>query len=128
MPSVAINRVTPSWFTRWRSTSRSISQATSHMSAPASTKAATLASTRLSMPSQIGIHSEKRAMARAAKSTMAPWAKLKTPEALKISTKPRATSEYSMPAIRPPSSASRKNAMVNSVREKRSVQGCRGHQ
>ncbi len=29
----------------------------------------------------------------AAKSTITPWAKLKTPEALKISTKPRATSE-----------------------------------
>ena len=32
-------------------------------------------------------------MVSAANSTIAPWAKLKTPEALKISTKPSATSE-----------------------------------
>ena len=38
----------------------------------------------------------------AANSTMAPWAKLNTPEALKISTKPSATSEYITPAISPP--------------------------
>jgi hypothetical protein len=34
------------------------------------------------MPSQPGIHSEKRAIASAANSTIAPWAKLNTPEAL----------------------------------------------
>ena len=34
-----------------------------------------------------------RASVSAANSTMAPWAKLNTPEALKISTKPSATSE-----------------------------------
>src|SRR5437899_4900526 len=46
----------------------------------------------------------------AAKSTITPWAKLKTPDALKISTKPRATSEYMSPAAMPPSSTSTKNA------------------
>jgi hypothetical protein len=46
-----------------------------------------------SSPVQAGIHSANRAMANAANSTIAPWAKLKTPEALKISTKPSATSE-----------------------------------
>src|SRR5215467_9810693 len=43
---------------------------------------------------------------RAAKSTITPWAKLKTPEALKISTNPRATSEYMSPAAMPPMSTS----------------------
>ena len=57
-----------------------------------STKAMPLASQRLSKPNHAGIHSESRAMASAANSTMAPWAKLNTPEALKISTKPSATS------------------------------------
>ena len=75
-------------------------------------KAATLAKILLLMPVHSGIHSENRAIASAANSTMAPWAKLNTPEALKISTKPSATSEYSIPAIKPPSNVSRKNAMV----------------
>src|SRR3546814_2176288 len=44
-------------------------------------------------------------------STIAPWAKLNTPEALKISTKPSATSEYSTPVRRPPSSTSRNGPM-----------------
>ena len=43
--------------------------------------------------SSFGIHSAKRAIASAANSTIAPCAKLNTPEALKISTKPSATSE-----------------------------------
>jgi len=50
-----------------------------------------------------GITSDSRARASAANSTIAPCAKLNTPEALKISTKPSATSEYSTPDIRPPS-------------------------
>jgi len=56
--------------------------------------------------------SEKRAMERAANSTMAPCAKLKTPEALKMSTKPNATREYNMPTIKPPNNVSRKNAIA----------------
>src|SRR5690606_33843400 len=75
-------------------------------------KARTLASTRLSVPSQCGIQAEKRAMDSAAISTMAPWAKLNTPDALKIRTKPSATSAYNMPDIRPPNRVSRKNAMT----------------
>src|SRR3546814_10302203 len=42
---------------------------------------------------------------------MAPWAKLNTPEALKISTKPSATNDYSMPVIRPPNRVSWNYAM-----------------
>eukprot|EP00952_Eustigmatos_sp_NYUAD-ZCMA_P010848 44294-Eustigmatos_ZCMA.PRE.1 len=114
IPSVAISSVTASWFTRWRSTSRSISQATTPMHAAASKNAIVLAIQRLSMPIHIGTHSAKRAIASAANSTIAPCAKLNTPEALKISTKPRATREYNMPAIRPPSSASRKKAIAAS--------------
>lgn len=91
MPSVAISSVAMSWLTRYRSTRRSISQATANISTPASTKAAPLANQGLPMPVHSGIHSAKRAMARAAKSTIAPWAKLNTPLALKISTKPSAT-------------------------------------
>ena len=92
MPSVAMSSVAPSWFTRWRSTRRSMNQATANMHRPAIRKAARLATMGLLMPVHSGIHSAKRAMARAANSTMAPCAKLKTPEALKISTKPSATS------------------------------------
>ena len=40
-----------------------------------------------------GMNSESRANDSAANSTIAPCAKLNTPEALKISTKPSATSE-----------------------------------
>ena len=47
---------------------------------------------------------------RAANSTMTPWAKLNTPEALKIRTKPRATSEYRSPEARPPISTSTRNS------------------
>src|SRR5882724_11444081 len=47
---------------------------------------------------------------RAANSTMTPWAKLKTPEALKIRTKPRATREYISPAAMPPMSTSTRKA------------------
>ena len=39
-----------------------------------------------------GIRSDRRATASAANSTIAPCAKLNTPDALKISTKPSATS------------------------------------
>ena len=42
----------------------------------------------------------------AAKSTITPWAKLKTPDALKMSTNPSATSEYMRPAAMPPISTS----------------------
>ena len=93
MPSVAISRVMPSWLTSLPSTSRSMSQATATITAIAAAKASRLASSLLSNPSSAGIHSEKRAMARAANSTIAPCAKLNTPLALKISTKPSATSE-----------------------------------
>ncbi len=92
MPSVAISNVTPSWFTKWRSTKRSTAQANTNMRKAAMAKAKMLASSRLSKPSHSGSHSAKRAMANAANSTIAPWAKLNTPEALKMSTKPKATS------------------------------------
>src|SRR5438132_12364408 len=62
-----------------------------------------------------GMCSDSRANDSAANSTMSPCAKLNTPEALKISTKPSATSEYSMPVMRPPMKVSRKKPMVRSV-------------
>ena len=112
MPSVAINRVVASWFTRWRSTSRSTTSASNHMRTTLTAKASTSARNRLENPNHFGIHSEKRAMQSAATSTMAPWAKLKTPEALKIRTKPSPISAYSIPLIRPPNRVSRKNPMI----------------
>src|SRR5215216_2303578 len=54
-----------------------------------------------------GITSDRRASASAANRTIAPCAKLNTPEALKISTNPSATSEYRTPVRRPPISVSR---------------------
>ena len=82
MPSVAISSVMPSWFTSLLSASRSISQATTTMIAIAATKARMFARIRLWKPSHCGIHSAKRAIASAANSTIAPCAKLNTPEAL----------------------------------------------
>src|SRR5262245_40479650 len=45
---------------------------------------------------------------RAANSTITPWAKLNTPEALKMSTNPSATMAYITPAIKPPTTTSAK--------------------
>ena len=55
----------------------------------------------------------------AANSTMTPCAKLKTPEALKISTKPSATREYMTPDSSPPITTSPKNTGLESI----SIQG-----
>ena len=71
-----------SWFTSRRSTSASMSHASATMIATVSASATTK-----------GIFSIRRTSESAAKSTIAPWAKLKTPEALKMSTRPIATSE-----------------------------------
>ena len=57
------------------------------------TNASTFTSHFVSSPEAWAIHSAKRAMASAAKSTIVPWAKLKTPDALKIRTRPSAISE-----------------------------------
>ena len=53
--------------------------------------------------------SNKRTKVKAANKTIAPCAKLNTPEALKINTKPNATSEYITPDKRPPTKTSKKN-------------------
>src|SRR5262245_58633348 len=45
---------------------------------------------------------------RAANSTMTPWAKLNTPDALKMSTKPSATMAYITPVMKPPTTTSAK--------------------
>ena len=81
-PSVAMKSTMPSWFTSGRSTRRSISHASATMMASVAASAATN-----------GIFSMRRTSESAAKSTIAPCAKLKTPEALKMSTRPIATSE-----------------------------------
>ena len=59
-----------------------MSQASATITSSATTIASRLASKRLSKCSHFGSHSAKRAMASAAKSTIAPCAKLKTPDAL----------------------------------------------
>ncbi|MNK79383.1 hypothetical protein D3C87_990500 [compost metagenome] len=82
MPSVAISSVMPSWFTSLLSASRSMSQATTIITAMAAMKARMFARIWLWKPNHCGNHSAKRAMASAANSTIAPCAKLKTPEAL----------------------------------------------
>ena len=113
MPSVAISSVMPSWLTSLLRQRRSTSQATAIITSSAAPKPSRLATSLLSKPSHCGNHSAKRAIASAANSTIAPCAKLKTPLALKMSTKPSATSEYSMPVIRPPSTISRKGPMAD---------------
>ena len=72
-----------SWFTSGRSTSRSMSQASTTMITTASSDR---------QPQAASARPGARP-ASAANSTIAPCAKLNTPEALKISTKPSATSE-----------------------------------
>jgi len=69
---VAMNRVMWGWFTRGRRTMRSVAMPNSTMAPKARIRA-----------SQKGAPiSWKPTKVRAAKNTMAPWAKLKTPEAL----------------------------------------------
>jgi hypothetical protein len=92
MPIVAMNRMMPSWLTSLRSTIRSAAQAMTAMTAAANRKAATRARPNGQCHSAC-MTSRARTSASAAVSTIAPWAKLNTPEALKISTKPSATSE-----------------------------------
>ena len=82
MPSVAIRSVMPSWLTSRPRTSFWISQASTTITSAAPTKAIALSTNLLSRPVSFGIHSAKRAIASAANSTIAPCAKLKTPEAL----------------------------------------------
>ena len=92
-PRVAISSATGSCATSGRRTMRSISQARITMMPAASTKATASAGKPAGMPVKPGSHSARRASASAANNTIAPCAKLKTPEALKISTKPSATRE-----------------------------------
>src|SRR5215831_15295846 len=95
-PMVAMNRMMCSWFTRGRRTTRSMAKAM-----PIMTRMVRARATGTGAP-----FSMRPTRVRAAKSTITPWAKLKTPEALKISTKPRATSEYMRPAAMPPMNTS----------------------
>ena len=86
-----MNRMMPSWLTSLRSTSFSASQAIAAMIAAANRKAPTSASQNGHFHCLEQL--ERRTSASAAVSTIAPCAKLNTPDALKISTKPSATSE-----------------------------------
>ena len=95
-----MNRMIGSWFTSGRSTMRSMAKASRIMTAMVRASATSAGTPRSMSPTRV----------RAAKSTMTPWAKLKTPEALKIRTKPRATSEYRSPDARPPMSTSTRNS------------------
>ena len=90
-PIVAMKRMMPSWLTSLRSTIRSATQAINAITAAAKTNAATSATPNGHF--HCSKTSSARTRASAAASTIAPCAKLKTPEALKISTKPSATSE-----------------------------------
>ena len=55
---------------------------------------------------------------RAANSTIAPCAKLKTPDALKISTNPRATREYKTPVNNPMTITSMRNTGLSAMSKK----------
>ena len=88
---VDMNRVRPSWLTSGPSTKRSTSQAViAMMTAANSSPSMTAAQHGTPLATR---KSSERTSARPASSTIAPCAKLNTPEALKISTKPSATSE-----------------------------------
>ena len=103
---VAMNRMIGSWLTRWRSMTRSISQASAIITAMVPMIASHTGRWNFSInPTRV----------KAANSAMTPWAKLKMPEALKMSTKPSATSEYMTPAINPLSTTSMKNSITSPV-------------
>src|SRR5580704_2305996 len=70
------------------------------MTAAAMTKAPQIGTPRSIIPTKV----------RAANSTIVPWAKLNTPDALKINTKPSATSEYMTPLNNPPMTTSSRNS------------------
>src|SRR5215510_10925049 len=95
-PMVAMNRMMCSWFTRGRRTTRSMAKAMAIMTRMVRARAMGTGAPFSMRPTRV----------RAAKSTITPCAKLKTPEALKISTNPRATREYMSPAAMPPMSTS----------------------
>src|SRR4029453_2359901 len=95
-PMVAMNRMICSWLTRGRRTTRSMAKASPIMTTMVRARARGTGTPLSISPTRV----------RAAKSTMVPWAKLKTPEALKMRTKPRATREYMRPAAMPPMSTS----------------------
>src|SRR5215472_16751504 len=77
-----------------------MAKASATMTAAVSASATTTGTPRSSSPTSVS----------AANSTITPWAKLNTPEALKMSTNPSATSEYMSPAKTPPISTSTRNA------------------
>src|SRR6266446_4313699 len=77
-------------------TPRTMTYASAIMASAVSARAATTGTPRSIRPTSV----------RAEKSTMTPWAKLNTPEALKIRTNPSATREYMRPAATPPKSTS----------------------
>src|SRR2546426_2566008 len=99
-PMVAMNRMMAAWLTSGRRTTRSMARASAIITPIVSASAIATGTPRSIRPTRVS----------AAKSTITPWAKLKTPDALKINTKPRATSEYISPAAMPPRSTSTKNA------------------
>src|SRR5882724_881761 len=99
-PMVAMNRMICSWLTRGRRTTRSMAKASPIMTRMVRARAMGTGTPLSMRPTRV----------RAANSTMTPWAKLKTPEALKIRTKPRATREYISPAAMPPMSTSTRKA------------------
>src|SRR2546430_5801998 len=99
-PMVAMNRMMAAWLTSGRRTTRSMARASAIITPIVSASAIATGTPRSSRPTRVS----------AAKSTITPGAKLKTPDALKINTKPRATSEYISPAAMPPRSTSTKNA------------------
>src|SRR5881628_697858 len=99
-PMVAMNRMMAAWLTSGRRTTRSMATASATIMPIVRASAMATGTPRSIKPTRVS----------AAKSTITPWAKLKTPDALKISTKPRATSEYMSPAAMPPRSTSTKNA------------------
>ena len=80
--------------------------------------AASSAKTTASQPVQLqksGPTSSISTKVSAANSTKAPCAKLKIWDALKISTRPSATSEYMMPVSSPPTSTSKKNRISSTI-------------
>src|SRR5215471_4605256 len=97
-PIVAIKRVKGDWLTRGRNTTRSIANARTIITAVVIASANHAGRPCSMSPTRV----------RAANNTMTPWAKLNTPEALKMSTKPSATMAYITPAIKPPTTTSAK--------------------
>ena len=116
IPMVDINMMMWSWLTIGRSTTRSTRKARPTMTTPVKTIATNAGIPGRALSNANGtVPVIRPTSVIAANSANTPCAKLNTEEALKIKTKPKATSEYMTPVINPPITTSKKKAGESAI-------------